>query len=127
MNRIRIQSGSTFEQQAAYSRAVCVGDDVLVSGTTGYNYDTMTIDDDVVEQCRQTFRNIEAALQQAGASLQDIVRITYILPQASDFERCWPVLRERLATVAPAATMFEAALVNPDIKIEIEVTARKRR
>ena len=127
MERQRINSGSTFEQQAAYSRAVVCGDDVFVSGTTGFDYTAMTLADDVVTQCRKTFDNIEAALQQAGASLRDVVRVTYILPDPTDFEKCWPVLRERLGEAPPAATMFAAPLVDPRIKIEIEVTARKRR
>lgn len=127
MDRQRISSGSTFEEQVAYSRAVVSGDDIFVSGTTGFDYTTMTLEDDVVAQCRQTFDNIEAALRQANTSLQDVVRVTYILPDPADFEKCWPVLRERLGDVRPAATMFAAPLVEPRIKIEIEVTARKRR
>ncbi|MGK0299521.1 MAG: enamine deaminase RidA (YjgF/YER057c/UK114 family) [Planctomycetota bacterium] len=127
MVRQRISSGSTFEDQAAYSRAVVCGDDVFVSGTTGFDYKSMTLAEGVVAQCRQTFDDIEAVLQQAGASLQDIARITYILPDTTDFEKCWPVLRERLPDIGPAATMFAAALVDARMKIEIEVTARKRR
>ncbi|MFT4515807.1 MAG: enamine deaminase RidA (YjgF/YER057c/UK114 family) [Planctomycetota bacterium] len=127
MVRQRISSGSTFEDQAAYSRAVVCGDDVFVSGTTGFDYKSMTLAEGVVAQCRQTFDDIEAVLQQAGASLQDIARITYILPDTTDFEKCWPVLRERLSDIGPAATMFAAALVDARMKIEIEVTARKRR
>jgi enamine deaminase RidA (YjgF/YER057c/UK114 family) len=103
------------------------GDDVFVAGTTGYDYATMTIEADVVAQCRQTLDNVEAALRMAGASLQDVLRVTYILPEPSDFEKCWPVLRERFGDAPPAATMLSARLVNDDIKIEIEVTARKRR
>ena len=90
MDRTHISSGSSFEEKAAYSRAVVCGDDIFMSGTTGYDYSTMTIADDVVEQCRQTFANIEAALQRAGSSLRDVVRVTYILPDPTDFERCWP-------------------------------------
>lgn len=127
MDRMRIRSGSSFEHDVAYSRAVVLGDTVWVSGTTGYDYSTMTIADDVVTQCRQTFVNIEAALAQAGATLADVVRITYILPDPDDFEACWPVLREHLGDVRPAATMFAARLVNSSVKIEIEVTAQKRR
>ncbi|MFN3240183.1 MAG: RidA family protein [Planctomycetota bacterium] len=127
MTRQRISSGSRFEEQAAYSRAVVDGDDVFVAGTTGYDYATMTIEADVVAQCRQTLDNVEAALRMAGASLQDVLRVTYILPEPSDFEKCWPVLRERFGDAPPAATMLSARLVNDDIKIEIEVTARKRR
>ena len=127
MNRTQISSGLSFEEKVAYSRAIVCGDDVFVSGTTGYDYTNMTIDDDVVAQCRQTFANIEAALTQAGSSLQDVVRVTYILPEPTDFEKCWPALRERFGDVRPAATMLSARLVEPCIKIEIEVTARKRR
>ena len=127
MDRQRISSGSWFEQQAAYSRAVVCDDEIFVSGTTGFDYATMTIEDDVVAQCRQTFDNLEAALQPADASLQDVERITYILPDPTDFEKCWPVLRERLGNAPPAATMFAAPLVTPRIRIEIEITARKRR
>ena len=127
MTRQHISSGSRFESEAAYSRAVVDGDFVFVSGTTGFDYATMTIADDVVAQCRQTFDNLEAALQEAGAQLADVVRVTYILPDATDFERCWPVLRERLGAIRPAATMFAAPLIDARIKIEIEVTARKSR
>jgi len=127
MDRQHISSGSQFEERAAYSRAVVCGDDIFVSGTTGYDYATMTIADDVVAQCQQTFANIEAALQRADASLRDVVRVTYILPEPSDFERCWPVLREHFGETRPAATMLSAKLVEPRIKIEIEVTARRRR
>jgi enamine deaminase RidA (YjgF/YER057c/UK114 family) len=126
MTRRHITSGSRFEAEIAYSRAVVDGDTIFVSGTTGFDYAAMTIADDVVAQCRKTFDNIEAALQQAGASLDDVVRVTYILPDPADFEACWPVLRERLGNVRPAATMFAARLVDPRIRIEIEVTAKKR-
>lgn len=125
-DRERISSGSEFEGQVAYSRAVVCGPDIFVSGTTGYDYSTMTIADDVVAQCRQTLQNIEAALAQAGSSLRDVVRVTYILPDPDDFEACWPVLRDYFGDVRPAATMLSARLLNADIKIEIEVTARKR-
>ena len=126
MTRRHIDSGSSFERQAAYSRAVVDGRDVFVSGTTGFDYASMTIEDDVVAQCRQAFDNIEAALAEAGASLQDVVRVTYILPDPGEFERCWPVLRERLGDVRPAATMLSARLVDDRIKVEVEVTARIR-
>lgn len=126
MPRRLISSGSKFEELIGYSRAVVDGDWIFVSGTTGYDYMTMALAPDVVAQCRQTLKNIEAALKEAGASMADVVRVTYILPRASDFEACWPVLREYLGAVRPAATMIEAGLINPDIKIEIEVTARRR-
>jgi enamine deaminase RidA (YjgF/YER057c/UK114 family) len=120
-----ISSGSTFEQEIGYSRAVVVGDWVFVSGTTGFDYGTMTIDGDVAVQAEQTLRNIEAALSQAGASLADVVRVHYILPKAADFEKCWPALRRAFGEICPAATMIEAGLADPRMKIEIEVTALK--
>lgn len=124
--RRAIVSGSRFEAEIGYSRAVVDGDDIFVSGTTGFDYATITIGDDVVTQCRQTLRNIEAALAQAGASLADVVRVRYILPAREDFEPCWPLLRESFGAVKPAATMIVAGLSDPRMKIEIEVTARRR-
>ena len=126
MTRRCIASGSTFERDIGYSRAVVDGDWIFVSGTTGFDYATMSIADDVVIQAEQCFRNIDAALKQAGASLGDVVRVRYILPEASDFEPCWPVLRKYLGEVRPAATMISAGLADPRIRIEIEVTARRR-
>lgn len=120
-----ISSGSTFERDMGYSRALVDGEWVFVSGTTGFNYDTMTICEDVVEQAEQCFRNIEKALTEAGSCLADIVRVRYILPNAADFEPCWPVLRRYLGAIRPAATMISAGLSDPRMKIEIEVTARK--
>jgi enamine deaminase RidA (YjgF/YER057c/UK114 family) len=125
MPRQRIHSGSTFEAQIGYSRAVVAGDWVFVSGTTGFDYATMTIADDVVAQAEQALRNIDAALQRAGSSLREVVRVTYVLPDASEFERCWPVLRQHLGEAGPAAMMISAGLVDPRMKIEIEVTALK--
>ncbi|MDX1562007.1 MAG: RidA family protein [Gammaproteobacteria bacterium] len=124
--RRRIESGSTFERDIGYSRAVVAGDWVFVSGTTGFDYATMTISNDVVEQAEQCLNNIEAALAEAGASLADVVRVTYMLPDAADFEPCWPVLRRRFGESRPAATMLSAALADPRIKIEIEVTALRQ-
>jgi enamine deaminase RidA (YjgF/YER057c/UK114 family) len=121
----RISSGSTFERDMAYSRAVVDGDWIFVSGTTGFDYAAMTISDDVAVQAEQCFKNIAHALTQAGAGLNNIVRVHYILPNAADFEACWPVLRKYLGDVRPAATMFSAGLADPRMKIEIEVTARK--
>ncbi|RST48405.1 RidA family protein [Variovorax sp. MHTC-1] len=125
MTRKLISSGSTFEEQIGYSRAVVDGDWVFVSGTTGFDYATMAIPDSVVEQAEQCLKNIESALQQADASLKDVVRVTYILPKATEFESCWPVLRKYLGEVRPAATMISAGLADPRMKIEIQVTARK--
>jgi len=126
MTRRLISSGSMFEQDMAYSRAVVDGDWVFVSGTTGFDYRTMTIAEGVVEQAEQCLKNIEAALGQAGAALGDTVRVTYVLPNAADFPSCWPVLRRYLGDVRPAAMMISAGLADPRMKIEIEVTARKR-
>jgi enamine deaminase RidA (YjgF/YER057c/UK114 family) len=126
MARRLISSGSLFEREIGFSRAVVEGDWVFVSGTTGFDYRNMTISDDVAEQAEQCLRNIEAALAEAGSGFSDIVRVRYILPRVADFEPCWPVLRKYLGAVRPAATMIEAGLIDPRIKIEIEVTARKR-
>ena len=126
MSRQLISSGSTFEAQMAYSRAVVDGDWVFVSGTTGFDYSTMSIAEGVVEQAEQCFANIAQALHDAGASLADVVRVRYILPVATDFEPCWPVLRKHFGDVRPAATMICAGLADPRMRIEIEVTARKR-
>lgn len=126
MERRLISSGSSFEREIGYSRAVVDGDWVFVSGTTGFDYRTMTISDDVVEQAEQCLRNIQAALEESGSGFADIVRVRYILPRVADFEPCWPVLRRYFGTVRPAATMIEAGLSDPRIKIEIEVTARQR-
>jgi len=121
-----ISSGSTFEQDIGYSRAVVDGEWIFVSGTTGFNYAAMTIADDIVEQTEQCFRNIQQALAEAGATLDDIVRVTYILPDGSRFKQCWPVLRKYLGSIRPAATMISAGLADPRMQIEIEVTARRR-
>jgi enamine deaminase RidA (YjgF/YER057c/UK114 family) len=110
----------------AYSRAVVDGEWIFVSGTTGFDYTTMTIPDGIVEQADQCFRNIAAALGQAGATLDDVVRVHYILPNAGDFPACWPVLRQYFGEVRPAATMISAGLADPRMRIEIEVTARRR-
>jgi enamine deaminase RidA (YjgF/YER057c/UK114 family) len=126
MTRRLISSGSPFEEQIGYSRAVVDGDWIFVSGTTGFDYSTMTISDDVAQQVDQCLKNIDAALRQADASLADTVRVTYVLPEGSDFEACWPVLRRWFGEVRPAAMMISAKLLDPRMKIEIEVTARKR-
>jgi len=125
MGRQLISSGSTFEEQIGYSRAVVVGDWVFVSGTTGFDYGTMTISDDVVEQTAQALANIASALAQAGSSLDEVVRVTYVLPDRALFEQCWPATREAFSSAKPAAMMIEAGLSDPAMKIEIEVTALK--
>src|SRR3978361_1101558 len=122
-----ISSGSSFEADIGYSRAVVEGNWVFVSGTTGFDYDTMTISSDVREQAEQTMRNIGQALTEAGSSFAEIVRVRYILPNVADFEPCWPVLRHYFGEVRPAATMIAAGLADPRMKIEIEVTAHRIR
>lgn len=125
MPRTLISSGSPFEQQIGYSRAVVQGDWVFVSGTTGFDYSTMTIAPDIETQTDQCLRNIEAALQQAGASLRDVVRVTYVLPDGGEFPNTWPVLQRYFGEVRPAAMMISAGLADPRMRIEIEVTAHK--
>jgi enamine deaminase RidA (YjgF/YER057c/UK114 family) len=125
MSRTLISSGSTFEAEIGYSRAVVQGDWVFVSGTTGFDYTTMTIAPDIETQTEQCLRNIEAALQQAGASLRDVVRVDYVLPDGGEFPKTWPVLRRFFGEVRPAAMMISAGLADPRMRIEIEVTALK--
>lgn len=125
MTRFLISSGSSFEAEIGYSRAVVQDNWVFVSGTTGFDYSNMTIDDDIVTQAEQCLKNIAAALSQAGASLSDVVRVTYVVPDASEFAACWPVLRRYLGEIRPAAMMISAGLADPRMKIEIEVTALK--
>ncbi|MEU4763150.1 RidA family protein [Actinosynnema sp. NPDC023794] len=124
--RRAILSGSPFEEQIGYARAVVDGDWVHVSGTTGFDYTTMTISDDVVAQAEQCLANIGAALAEAESGFADVVRVTYYLPDAKDFEPCWPVLRAAFGEVRPAATMLECGLSDPRMRIEIEVTAHRR-
>jgi enamine deaminase RidA (YjgF/YER057c/UK114 family) len=123
VNRRLISSGSTFEAEIGYSRAVVQGDWIFVSGTTGFDYATMTISDELENQTEQCLKNIESALMQAGSSLADVVRVTYVLPDGGDFPKCWPVLRRYFGEVRPAAMMIAAGLADPRMKIEIEVTA----
>jgi enamine deaminase RidA (YjgF/YER057c/UK114 family) len=126
MARRLISSGSTFEREIGYSRAVVDGDWVFVSGTTGFDYTTMTIPAGIVEQTEQCLRNIEAALEEAGSGLRDVVRVRYILPDSAEFPKCWPVLRKCFGEIRPAATMIAAGLADARMKIEIEVTARRK-
>lgn len=125
MAKQRISSDSTFERDYAYSRAVVDGDWVFVSGTTGYNYATMMISDDLAQQCRQTFENIVAALARADCTLADVVRVHYLLVPGTEFSECAPILREYFGEHRPAATMMVVGLLDPAMKIEIEVTARR--
>ena len=126
MTRRLVSSGSTFEAEIGYSRAVVDGEWVFVSGTTGFDYATMTIAEDVAAQAEQCLRNIGTALAAADADFGDVVRVHYILPDAAEFPACWPVLRRYFGEVRPAATMWSAGLADPRMKIEIEVTARRR-
>ncbi|MBL7762840.1 MAG: RidA family protein [Chitinophagaceae bacterium] len=125
MERKLISSGSVFEAEIGYSRALVAGPWVFVSGTTGFEYGTMTISESLVDQTEQCIKNIESALSEAGSSLKDVVRVKYILPDAAEFEKCWPVLRKYFGEIRPAATMIEAGLADKRMKIEIEVTALK--
>lgn len=126
MGRRLISSGSSFEEEIGYSRAVADGNWIFVSGTTGFDYRSMTISDSLVEQTEQCVRNIQSALEQAGATLRDVVRVRYILPRAEDFPQCWPVLRKHFGDARPAATMISAGLADPRMQIEIEVTALRQ-
>ncbi len=126
MTRRLISSGSTFEQEIGYSRAVVAGDWVFVSGTTGFDYSSMSISEGLLEQTEQCLKNIASALQQAGSSLADVVRVTYVLPNGAEFPECWPVLRKYFGEVRPAAMMISAGLADPRMRIEIEVTALKQ-
>ena len=121
--RTLISSGSPFEAQIGYSRAVVAGDWVFVSGTTGFDYSNMTISSDITEQTEQCLQNIALALQQADSSMADVVRVTYVLPDASQFKKCWPVLQKCFGDVRPAAMMISAGLLDARMLIEIEVTA----
>lgn len=125
MTRRAILGGSVFEERIGYARAVVDGDRVHVSGTTGYDYATMTISDDVVTQAEQCLRNIGAALAEAGCTFADVVRVRYLLPAREDFEPCWPVLRAVFGPVRPAATMMVCGLADTRMRIEIEVDARR--
>ncbi|KAL3420342.1 endoribonuclease l-psp protein [Phlyctema vagabunda] len=125
MSRTNISSGSKFEAEIGYSRAVVTGSWVFVSGTTGYDYSTGTISSSIVEQAEQTLQNISKALAEADASLKDVIRVRYILPDGKQFPQIWPVLRQHFGEVGPAATMIEAKLMNEEMLVEIEVTARK--
>lgn len=124
MSRRLISSGSPFEAEIGYSRAVVQDGWVFVAGTTGFDYATMEISPDIAAQAEQTFANIDAALREAGATIADVVRVRYILPDASLWPACWPVTRKWLGEVRPAATMIVAGLQDNRMKIEIEVTAR---
>ena len=119
----RIRSGGPYEGRAAYCRTVVAGGWVHVSGTVGQDHDTGAVPERVEDQCRLALGHIRSALATAGASLSDVVRVTYVLPDRAEFEPCWPLLREAFGDAPPAATMVEAGLLDPAMRIEIEVTA----
>lgn len=125
MKRKLISSGSSFEEKVGYSRAVVQGNWLFMAGTTGYNYTTMTISDDIVEQTIQTLKNIDKTLKEAGFERKDIVKVLYIVPKAAEFEQCWPTLKEYFGEIRPASTMISANLFDEKMKIEIEVTGLK--
>ncbi len=122
-----ISTGSPFEKEIGYSRAVVADGWVFVAGTTGYDYDSMTMPPTIGEQCANTLATIAKTLAEAGSSLDDVVRVNYIVPNKDDWPECWPITSKAFAKAMPAATMICAELQNPEMKIEIEVTARLRR
>src|ERR1700727_3303020 len=127
MSRHVISTGSPFEKAAGYSRAVVDGDFAFVAGTTGYDYATMTMPADVTSQSRNCFRTIEAALKEGGFAMADIVRATYYVTDAKDVDAHFAVCGEVLGDIRPAATLLVvAALLKPEMKVEIEVTAKRR-
>lgn len=123
MSVTHYSTGSIFEEKIGYSRAVKKDNWLFISGTTGYNYNTMEIDEHVHVQAKQCFVNIEKVLEEAGFVWKDVVRVNYILKNAEEFKLCWDVCQEYLGEVRPAATMIEANMANPEIKIEVEITA----
>jgi len=127
MSRRLISTGSPFEKTAGYSRAVIDGDFAFVSGTTGYDYATMTMPADVTQQTRNCFKTIEAALKDGGFALADIVRATYYITNAAEADAVFAVCGEKLGDIRPAATLLVVAgLYKPEMKVEIEVTAKRR-
>ena len=124
MSKKHVSTGSPFEERIGYSRAVVVDGWAFVAGTTGYDYANMTMPDRIEDQCSNALLTIAEALSQVGASLDDVVRVRYIVPDASEWPSCWPITSTAFATAKPAATMLSAALQEPEMKIEIEVTAR---
>jgi enamine deaminase RidA (YjgF/YER057c/UK114 family) len=127
MTRRLISTGSPFEKTAGYSRAVIDGDFAFVAGTTGYDYTTMTMPADVTSQARNCFKTIEETLQGAGFAMADMVRATYYVTDAKDADTVLAVCGEVLGDIRPAATILVVvALYKPEMKVEIEVTAKRR-
>ena len=119
-----ISTGSPFEAQIGYSRAVVADGWVFVAGTTGYDYASMTMPEDIADQTTNALATIAKALADAGSGLEHVVRVNYIVPNADEWPDCWPITSAAFAQARPAATMISARLQNPEMKIEIEVTAR---
>jgi enamine deaminase RidA (YjgF/YER057c/UK114 family) len=127
MSRHLISTGSPFEKTAGFSRAVIDGDFAFLAGTTGYDYATMIMPVDVTSQSRNCFKTIEAALKQGGFAMADIVRATYYITDVKDADALFAVCGERLGEIRPAATLLVVAgLLKPEMKVEIEVTAKRR-
>lgn len=123
MEKIVISSGSTFEEEVGYSRAVKVGDFVFLSGCTGFNYETSKISENAQEQCEQTIRNIRNALEKAGAGLEDVVKTVFYFSEPSVFNDCKPVFKKYFGNIRPTLTAVGAQLHDDRIKLEIEATA----
>ncbi len=119
-----ISTGSPFEEQIGYSRAVVADGWVFVAGTTGYDYESMVMPESVEAQCINALATISKALETAGSGLDHVVRVNYIVPNIAEWPDCWPITSKAFAKAKPAATMISAQLQNPEMKIEIEVTAR---
>lgn len=126
MTRRLISTGSPFERQAGYSRAVVDGEWCFVAGTTGYDYATMSMPDDVAAQATNAMNTIERALTEGGFALADVVRVNYIVTDAAFADAVFSVVGPRFADIRPAATMIVAGLIKPEMKVEIEVTAKRR-
>ena len=124
MNVRHISTGSPFEAQIGYSRAVVADGWVFVAGTTGYDYENMVMPDSIEAQCKNALATIDKALIEAGSGLDHVVRVNYIVPEKSAWPKCWPITSQAFSTARPAATMISAELQNAEMKIEIEVTAR---
>jgi len=121
-----VSTGSPLEKAGGYSRAVADGDWCFVAGTTGYDYATMTMPESVEEQARHCIANIDMALKEAGFVLGDVVRVRYYVADRSFVEAIFPILGEAFGEIRPAATMVVCDLIRPEMKIEIEVTAKRR-
>jgi enamine deaminase RidA (YjgF/YER057c/UK114 family) len=119
----RIFDGTDFESKIGYSRAVITGPWVHIAGTTGLDYQSLELPEGVIEQAEQCFRNLSGVLKRADATWADVVMVRYILARRDDFSKCWPIFREYLADVRPAATMYVAELADPKVLFEMEVIA----